>query len=92
MAVRTHQAVTQLSLPGFAQLPGMSCQLSSLRMVLHHGGFRLSEPLLLGLSSGLGFVYWSMKALPSPLITGLDARGGDLFVRALERLWGSAKY
>lgn len=48
-------------LPGFAALDGCHCVSSSLARIFHHAGYPLSEEMILGLSAGVGFVYWRMK-------------------------------
>ena len=40
---------------------GANCQLSSLRKVLAYYDIEISEPMILGLYSGLGFFYFYMK-------------------------------
>ena len=40
---------------------GANCQLSSLRKVLAYYDIEISEPMILGLCSGLGFFYFYMK-------------------------------
>ena len=45
----------------FMHMPGSNCQLSSLRKVLAYNEIEFSEPMILGLCSGLGFFYFYMK-------------------------------
>jgi hypothetical protein len=42
-------------------LDGYHCQTNSLAKIFHFHGHPLSEDLLLGLGSGMGFIYWKMK-------------------------------
>ncbi|MGB3712976.1 MAG: BtrH N-terminal domain-containing protein [Candidatus Promineifilaceae bacterium] len=49
------------SLPGFKSLSTHHCYTGSLRHIYEYHGYPISEDLLLGLGSGLGFVYWHMK-------------------------------
>ena len=51
--------------PGFAHFPTHHCVTGSLRHIYAFNGYPISEESLLGLGSGVGFVYWHMKgALP----------------------------
>ena len=69
---------------------GDNCQLSSLRKVLAHHNLNLSENMLLGIASGLHFIYWAMKLMP-PFVGGLNGKDITLFENILSRLGGSAK-
>ncbi len=42
-------------------LDGYHCQTNSLVKIFHHYRHPLSEDMLLGLGSGMGFIYWEMK-------------------------------
>lgn len=42
-------------------LDGYHCQTNSLAKIYHYYGHPLSEDMLLGLGSGMGFIYWEMK-------------------------------
>jgi hypothetical protein len=42
-------------------LDGYHCQTSSLAKIFHFHNHPLSEEMLLGLGSGMGFIYWKMK-------------------------------
>jgi len=42
-------------------LDGYHCQTNALAKIFHHNGHPLSEDMLLGLGSGMGFIYWEMK-------------------------------
>ena len=55
--------------PRCPSLDGYHCQTSSLAKVFFHSGCPLSEDMLLGLGSGLGFMYWHQKGAP-PFIGG----------------------
>jgi hypothetical protein len=51
--------------PGFVHFSTHHCVTGSLRHIYAFNGYPISEELLLGLGSGVGFVYWHMKgALP----------------------------
>jgi hypothetical protein len=65
--------------------------LSSLRKVLAYYDIEISEPMLLGLCSGLGFFYFYMKNLPFPMILGLSVKKTEVFERILPCLGGSVK-
>ena len=42
-------------------LDGYHCQTNSLAKIFHFYGHPISEDMLLGLGSGMGFIYWKMK-------------------------------
>ncbi|MFJ5264948.1 BtrH N-terminal domain-containing protein [Streptomyces sp. NPDC088387] len=46
------------------------CETTALGVLLRHEGLDLSEPMLLGLGSGLSFVYWDSKAIGFPFLGG----------------------
>jgi len=48
-------------LPGFRSLAAHHCSTGSLRQIYEFNDYPISEELLLGLGSGLGFIYWHMK-------------------------------
>ncbi|MFX0065758.1 MAG: BtrH N-terminal domain-containing protein [Candidatus Hermodarchaeota archaeon] len=75
----------------FEHMPGKNCQLSSLRKVLAFHDIELSENMLLGIASGLGFIYWMMKQMPTPFIGGLNGKDITLFENVLSRLGGKAE-
>jgi len=60
---------------GFIHRVGVHCESSALRDIFEFYGFRFSEPMIFGLGSGLGFVYWHSKQMPYPFVGG---RGRDL--------------
>jgi len=70
---------------------GANCQLSSLRKVLAYYDIEISEPMILGLCSGLGFFYFYMKRMPFPMILGMGVKKTEVFERTLPRLGGSVK-
>jgi len=72
----------------FNHMSGKNCQLSSLRKVLAYYDINLSEEMLLGLSSGLGFIYWDSKQMPCPFAGGLNAKEYSMFENALKILGG----
>jgi len=50
-------------------LNGYHCQTNSLAKIYHYYGCPLSEDMLIGLGSGMGFIYWYSKMSP-PFIGG----------------------
>ncbi len=81
--------MTRIVIEDFKHLTGSNCQLSSLRKVLTYNGIEISEPMLLGLSSGLGFFYYYIKRMPFPMVLGLSVKNVEVFERILSRLGGS---
>nr|MDO8132961.1 DUF4872 domain-containing protein [Candidatus Njordarchaeum guaymaensis] len=61
-----------IKVQNFKHMPGYNCQFSSVRKVLAHYGWNMSEEMLLGLSSGLGMMYWEMKMMPAPFMGGFQ--------------------
>lgn len=59
----------------FVHRPGVHCESTALRNIYEFYGFNFSEPMIFGLGSGLGFIYWKMKRMKFPFIGG---RGRDL--------------
>ncbi len=55
---------------GFVHHPGAHCESTAIRDILAFHGLKLSEPMVFGLSSGLGFIYWDMKKMPFPFVGG----------------------
>jgi len=47
--------------PGCPSLDGYHCQTNSLAKIFYFHGHQISEDMLLGLGSGMGFIYWKMK-------------------------------
>ena len=83
--------MVRIVIEGFKHMAGYNCQLSSMRKVLAHYGIELSEPMILGLCSGLGFFYYYMKRMPFPMMLGLAVKKTEVFERTITRLGGSAK-
>lgn len=83
--------MVKIIIEDFKHLSGANCQASSLRKVLAYNGIKLSEPMILGLSSGLGFFYYYMKRMPFPMTLGLAVKKTEIFERVLNRLGGSVK-
>ncbi|MFX1297772.1 MAG: BtrH N-terminal domain-containing protein [Promethearchaeota archaeon] len=80
-----------LMIKDFNHISGNNCQLSSLRKVLAYHNLELSENMLLGIASGIGFIYWAMKLMPTPFVGGLNGKDITLFENILLRLGGTAK-
>jgi hypothetical protein len=51
---------------------GKNCQTSAMVRSMHHLGHEISEPMIVGISSGLGFIYWFMKTMPYPVVGGMN--------------------
>ena len=75
----------------FKHIEGKNCQLSSVRKMLRYYGIDLSEEMIMGLASGIGFIYWDMKSMPYPFVGGLNGKDITLFVNPLKNLGGSAE-
>lgn len=56
---------------------GKHCETTATGTLLAHRGVTLSEPMMLGLSQGFGFIYWKMHFMNLPFIGG-RARPFDL--------------
>ncbi len=83
--------MVRLVIDDFKHIPGENCQMSSLRKVLAYYNLELSEPMIVGLSSGLGFFYFYMKRMPFPMVLGLAVKKTEVFERVLNRLGGSVR-
>jgi len=83
--------MVRIVIDDFKHKPGANCQLSSLRKVLAYYNIEISEPMILGLCSGLGFFYFYMKNMPFPMILGMGVKKTEIFERVLPRLGGSVK-
>ena len=77
----------------FEHLPGgKNCMTSSLWKLLHHMGHDISEEMLVGIGSGLGFIYWKMKQMPTPFVGGMNGgRFPTILGLAVDRLGGHWK-
>jgi hypothetical protein len=51
---------------------GKNCQTSSMVRLMSHLGHEISEPMLVGISAGMGFIYWFMKMMPYPIVGGMN--------------------
>lgn len=51
---------------------GKNCQTSAMVRLMHHLGHDISEPMLVGISAGMGFIYWFMKNMPYPIVGGMN--------------------
>jgi hypothetical protein len=51
---------------------GKNCQTSSMVRLMSHLGYEISEPMLVGISAGMGFIYWFMKNMPYPIVGGMN--------------------
>ena len=55
--------------PNFESLETHNCVTGSMMQLYLHHGIDISEEMLLGLGSGLGFIYWNQKGV-DPFIGG----------------------
>ncbi|MFW9945385.1 MAG: BtrH N-terminal domain-containing protein [Candidatus Odinarchaeota archaeon] len=83
--------MVRLVIDDFKHMAGANCQTSSLRKVLAYYGIELSEPMIIGLCSGLGFFYFYMKKMPFPMVLGLAVKKTEVFERVLSIVGGSVK-
>ncbi|NHK30027.1 MAG: DUF4872 domain-containing protein [Asgard group archaeon] len=71
---------------------GLNCQTSALHKLYHYYGHDISEEMLVGIGSGLGFIYWYMKNMPAPFAGGMNSgKFPGLVGRIVERLNSSYK-
>ncbi|NHJ40322.1 MAG: hypothetical protein FK731_09845, partial [Asgard group archaeon] len=71
---------------------GLNCQTSALHKLYHFYGHDISEEMLVGIGSGLGFIYWYMKNMPAPFAGGMNSgKFPGLVGRIVERLNGNYK-
>lgn len=59
-----------MRIPDFHPFEGEHCESVAMGNLLKHQGLDLSEPMLFGIGSGLGFIYWKMKTMPLPFLGG----------------------
>jgi len=62
--------------PHCPALDGYHCQTNSLAKIYHFFNCPLSEDMILGLGSGMGFIYWQMKGNPKLKISDYVFIGG----------------
>jgi len=72
---------------------GRNCQTSSMVRLMHHMGHDITEPMLVGISAGLGFIYWFMKQMTYPVVGGMNRsdcrRFPGILGKACTRLGGT---
>lgn len=61
--------MTAKPFPRFRSLTTQHCVTGSMLHIYHFHGHPLSEEMLLGIGSGVGFIYWHMKGMP-PFLGG----------------------
>ena len=83
--------MVRIVIDDFKHMAGANCQLSSLRKVLAYYDIEISEPMILGLCSGLGFFYFYMKNMPFPMVLGMGVKKTEVFERTLPQLGGSVR-
>jgi hypothetical protein len=55
-------------------------------------GHKITEEMLVGIASGLGFIYWKMKQMPTPFVGGMNGgRFPTILGLAVDRLGGEWK-
>ena len=54
----------------FKTFEAKHCETAATKSLLLHEDFNISEPLMLGLSQGFGFIYWKMSFMNLPFIGG----------------------
>lgn len=54
----------------FKAFEAKHCETAATKSLLHQVGFEISEPMMLGLSQGFGFIYWKMSFMNLPFIGG----------------------
>lgn len=54
----------------FQPFNGQHCETTATGSLLAYLGIELSEPMLFGLGSGLGYIFWRMKGMDFPFIGG----------------------
>lgn len=59
-----------MKISDFQPFKGEHCETVAIGNLLKHQGLELSEPMLFGIGSGLGFIYWKMKSMPLPFLGG----------------------
>ncbi len=60
----------------FVHRPGVHCESSALRDIFEFYVFKFSEPMIFGLGSGLGFIYWHSKHGDKVLLPAYPFVGG----------------
>lgn len=85
--------MTERIMLDFEHLPGgRNCMTSSLWKLLNHMGHKISEEMLVGIGSGLGFIYWKMKQMPTPFVGGMNGgRFPTILGLAVDKLGGHWK-
>lgn len=54
----------------FKTFDAQHCETAATKSLLQHENFDISEPMMLGLSQGFGFIYWKMSFMNLPFIGG----------------------
>lgn len=54
----------------FTAFDAKHCETAATKSLLSREGFDISEPMMLGLSQGFGFIYWKMSFMNLPFIGG----------------------
>jgi len=78
----------------FVHRPGVHCESSALRDIFEFYGFKFSEPMIFGIGSGLGFVYWYSKhgdKILLPTYPFVGGRARDLYKNLCSNLGVTVK-
>lgn len=72
---------------------GKNCQTSALHKLFSFYDFEITEELLFGIGSGLGFIYWHTKNIAPPFSGGMNSgKFPGLIGRIIERFDGNYLY
>ncbi|MFX1300731.1 MAG: BtrH N-terminal domain-containing protein [Promethearchaeota archaeon] len=67
---------------------GLHCETSAVRKIFLYHDLPISEEMLFGLGGGIGFIYWYVKQMPTPMVGGRG--GGRYFIEDAVRRAGAA--
>jgi hypothetical protein len=54
----------------FEGFDGKHCETTATGSLMKHAGMEISEPMMIGLGQGFGFIYWKMSTMNLPFIGG----------------------
>ncbi|MFC1860811.1 BtrH N-terminal domain-containing protein [Chloroflexota bacterium] len=80
----------KLAIQGYKHCGGKHCWTTALKNALDYHGLHLSEEMLFGLGSGVGFICWNMKHMPAPFIGGRYGKGTEPLIRICQRIGAEA--
>jgi hypothetical protein len=76
----------------FKHLPGRNCVTTAIRNIINHYGFRYQEPMIFGLSEGLGFQFRLIEGLDDPYLSGVAPGLLESFCRNLGLTFDVAQF